>query len=184
MSAWRPGAYRTAAGAAQLRPGLDLAGQRVPHFRRVLLRQVDLMLNTVNSEPDRLVGLATIDVVNEYMNGPFSHQKFLLVISGSRRTTIAGSHRHRRPSRQHGRRINTVSRIQSPPMFAVAATAVPDDWHGNPVGATPGYSVVPAPRRMRGPNTARQARSTALACRVAHRHTLVRLSGRTSARKL
>src|SRR5689334_7133420 len=45
----------------------------VPQFRRVLVGEVDLVLNTVESELDSLVGVASVEVVHQLVNDLLSH---------------------------------------------------------------------------------------------------------------
>ncbi|CAI7978882.1 hypothetical protein FRAHR75_530010 [Frankia sp. Hr75.2] len=74
------------------RPATGTAGsgderrQRLPQLGGVLLRQVDLILCAVQSEPDRLVGLFSAEIVNQRDDGLLSHAT-LLQVSGPQKLT-------------------------------------------------------------------------------------------------
>jgi len=70
----RRGTSGWGAGAADLCTRVDVAGQHGPHFLGVGFRQVDLVLDPVNAEPDSLVRLGPVDVVNQHMNSSLRHR--------------------------------------------------------------------------------------------------------------
>src|SRR6185436_6087455 len=53
--------------------GAHVGREDVPQFSGVLLREVDLVLNAVERELDGLVGVATVEVIDQLVNDLLGH---------------------------------------------------------------------------------------------------------------